>query len=135
MAFFSGLNPMAVAIGFFRTGGELCCGGSVCPPPFLERMVPLCGRRQGNVRLKCRWYKYQLEGLSSVSLRLTAPLRREPGGNFASAEARRWTEPVWQLSNRPRHPFGPLTFELASYRTLEGRGGSVSRCDHNPKTR
>ena len=59
------------------------------------------------MRLKCRWYKYQLEGLSSVSLRLTAPLRREPGGNFASAEARRWTEPVWQLSNRPRHPFGP----------------------------
>ena len=27
--------------------------------------------------------------------------------DFASAEARRWTEPVWQLSDRPRHPFGP----------------------------
>ena len=32
-----------------------------------------CGRRQGRVRLQCRWYEYQLEGLSSVSLRLTAP--------------------------------------------------------------
>ena len=66
-------RPMAVAIGFFRAGGALCCKGSVCPLPFVERMVPLCGRRQGNVRLKCRWYKYQLEGLSSVSLRLTTP--------------------------------------------------------------
>ena len=28
---------------------------------------------------------------------------------FASDEARRWTEPVWQLSDRPRHPFGTLT--------------------------
>ena len=53
----------------------------------------------------------------------------------ASADARRWTEPVWQLSDRPRHPFGPLTFELVSYPTLAGRGGSVSRRDHNPKTR
>ena len=48
---------------------------------------------------------------------------------------RRWTEPVWQLSDRPRHPFGSLTFELVSYLTLAGRGGSVSRRDHNPKTR
>ena len=44
---------------------------------------------------------------------------------------RRWTEPVWQLSDRPRHPFGPLTFELVSYPALAGRGGSVSRRDHN----
>ena len=28
------------------------------------------------------------------------------GRNFASAEARRGTEPVWQLSDRPLHPFG-----------------------------
>ena len=47
---------------------------------------------------------------------------------------RRWTEPVWQLSDRPRHPFGSLIFELVSYLTLAGRGGSVSRRDHNPKT-
>ena len=57
----------------------------------------------------------QLEGLSSVSLRLTAPSAERVKGNFASAEARRWTEPVWQLSDRPRHPFGPLTFELVPY--------------------
>ena len=37
---------------------------------------------------------------------------RRQGGDFASAEARRWTEPVWQLSDRPLHPFGPLTFEF-----------------------
>ena len=48
----------------------------------------------------------QLEGLSSVSLRLTAPSAESVKGDFASAEARRWTEPVWQLSDRPRHPFG-----------------------------
>ena len=77
----------------------------------------------------------QLEGLSSVSLRLTAPFAESVKGDFASAEARRWTEPVWQLSDRPRHPFGSLTFELVSYLTLAGRGGSVSRRDHNPKTR
>ena len=35
--------------------------------------------------------------------------------DFASAEARRWTEPVWQLSDRPRHPFGSLLISL--YRT------------------
>ena len=35
------------------------------------------------------------------------------------------------LSDRPRYPFGSLTFELVSYPTLAGRGGSVSRRDHN----
>ena len=41
------------------------------------------------------------------SRRLTEPPRPCEGEDFASAEARRWTEPVWQLSDRPRHPFGP----------------------------
>ena len=40
------------------------------------------------------------------SRRLTEPPRPCEGEDFASAEARRWTEPVWQLSNLPRHPFG-----------------------------
>ena len=53
------------------------------------------------------------------------------GGDFASAEARRWTEPVWQLSDRPRHPFGPLLIDLYRGQTLAGRGGSVSRRDHS----
>ena len=35
--------------------------------------------------------------------------------DFAFAEARRWTEPVWQLSNCPRYPFGSLLISL--YRT------------------
>ena len=52
-------------------------------------------------------------------------------GDFASAEARRWTEPVWQLSDRPRHPFGPPANRLLSDQTLAGRGGSVSRRDLN----
>ena len=34
------------------------------------------------MRLKCRWYKYQLEGLSSVSLRLTAPPAEGARGKF-----------------------------------------------------
>ena len=76
----------------------------------------------------------QLEGLSSVSLRLTAPSAESVKGDFASAEARRWTEPVWQLSDRPRHPFGSLTLLLGSNPTLAGRGGSVSRRDHNQAT-
>ena len=47
---------------------------------------------------------------------------------------RRWTEPVWQLSDRPRHPFGSLTLQLERTPALAGRSGSVSRRDHNPKT-
>ena len=46
---------------------------------------------------------------------LTAPSAESVKGDFASAEARRWTEPVWQLSDRPRHPFGSLTYKLVSY--------------------
>ena len=32
--------------------------------------------------------------------------------DFASAEARRWTEAVCQLSDRPRHPFGSQLISL-----------------------
>ena len=38
------------------------------------------------------------------SRRLTEPPRPCEGEDFASAEARRWTEPVWQLSDRPATP-------------------------------
>ena len=41
------------------------------------------------------------------------------------SDTRRW------LSDRPRHPFGPLIFKLGRDPTLVGRGGSVSRRDHN----
>ena len=54
------------------------------------------------------------EGLSSV-MRVNAHDSSFCGrhqGDFASVEARRWTEPVWQLSNRPRHPFGPSLISL-----------------------
>ena len=57
----------------------------------------------------------------SCALRMTAP----------SAEARRWTEPVWQLSDHPRYPFGAITLQRGRNPTLAGRGGSVSRRDHN----
>ncbi len=43
---------------------------------------------------------------------MTAPSAEGAKGDFASAEARRWTEPVWQLSDRPRHPFGSLLISL-----------------------
>ena len=55
--------------------------------------------------------------------------------NFASAEARRGTEPVWQLSDRLRHPFGLPLIDWYCTQALEGRGGSVSRRDHNQATR
>ena len=35
------------------------------------------------------------------------------------------------LSDRPRHPFGSLTYNLVPYPTSARRGGSVSRRDHN----
>ena len=50
-------------------------------------------------------------------------LRKETRGDFASAEARRG------LSDRPRHPFGPLLIDWHRGNTLVGRGGSVSRRD------
>ncbi len=95
---------------------------------FASAPTHLCG-----IALETR-QESQLEGLSSVSLRLTAPSAERVKGDFASAEARRWTEPVWQLSDRPRHPFGSLTLLLGSNPTLAGRGGSVSRRDHNQAT-
>ena len=78
----------------------------------------------------------QLEGLSLSQPSADSSLSAESvKGDLASAEARRWTEPVWQLSDRPRHPFGSLlTLLLGSNPTLAGRGGSVSRRDHNQAT-
>ena len=69
--------------------------------------------------------------LSHALPRMTAPSAEGVKGNFASAEARRWTEPVWQLSDRPRHPFGPPANRPLSGQTSAGRGGSVSRRDLN----
>ena len=48
----------------------------------------------------------------SCALCMTAPSEEETKGDFASAEARRGTEPVWQLSDRPRRPFGPTLTSL-----------------------
>ena len=45
-------------------------------------------------------------GVSSVSLRLTAPSAEGAKGDFVPAGTRRWTEAVCQLSDRPRCPFG-----------------------------
>ena len=78
-------------------------------------------------RLRMRGREYP----QSFAWRMTAPSAEGAKGDFASAEARRWTEPVWQLSDRPRHPFGSLTLILGRNPTLAGRGGSVSRRDHN----
>ncbi len=44
------------------------------------------------------------------------------------------TEPVWRLCDRPLETFAPLTFELVAYPMSAGRGGSVSRRDHNQAT-
>ena len=77
----------------------------------------------GEPRLRTRW------GVSSVSLRLTAPSAEGAKGDFASAEARRW------LSDRPRHPFGSLLIDCYRGKTLDGRGGSVSRRDLNQLAR
>ena len=59
----------------------------------------------------------QGNGVSSNIRSVNGPPPSMEGGeeDFASAEARRWTEAVCQLSDRPRHPFGSLTYKLVSY--------------------
>ena len=60
-------------------------------------------------RLRARYLPFvRGEGgiLGHALKRMTAPSAEGAKGDFASAEARRWTEPVWQLSDRPRRPFG-----------------------------
>ena len=71
-------------------------------------------------------------GISSVGLRLTAP-SAEGAKGAASADAGfrlcghdQRTEPVWRLCNRPLETFAPCGGQ-----SLAGRGGSVSRRDHN----
>ena len=63
-------------------------------------------------------------------------------GDFASAEARfracghdQRTEPVWRLCARPLETFARSLFTLYGNPTLAGRGGSVSRRDHNQLAR
>ena len=51
-------------------------------------------------RLRMRGREYP----QSFAWRMTAPSAEGAKGDFASAEARRWTEPVWQLSDRPATP-------------------------------
>ena len=53
----------------------------------------------------------QGNGVSSTIRSANGPPSSAEGGeeDFASAEARRW------LSDRPRHPFGSLTYKLVSY--------------------
>ncbi len=53
----------------------------------------------------------QGNGVSSTIRSANDPSPSAEGGeeDFASAEARRW------LSDRPRHPFGSLTYKLVSY--------------------
>ena len=71
--------------------------------------------------------------VSSVSLRLTAPSAEgafwgsasADAGDFASAEATKG------LCDRPLETFARSPLPTIRYTTLEGRGGSVSRRDHN----
>ena len=44
------------------------------------------------------------------------------------------TEPVWRLCDRPLEAFARSRFKLYGAPALAGRGGSVSRRDHNPAT-
>ena len=90
---------------------------------FASAPTHLCG-----IALETR-QESQLEGLSSVSLRLTAPSAERVKGDFASAEARRWTEPVWQLSDRPRHPFGSALiseYRLACWQVAAALSAAVT---------
>ena len=76
--------------------------------------------------------------LSHALERMTAPSAEGAKGDFASAEAGfracghdRRTEPVWRLCARPLETFARSLFTLYGNPTLAGRGGSVSRRDHN----
>ena len=82
--------------------GSVICRGAFCDGMGCILHHPLCG-----------WFPFFCG--------------RRQRGDFASADTRRWTEAVCQLSDRP--PSAP-TYELVSFPTLAGRGGSVSRRDH-----
>ena len=69
--------------------------------------------------------KSDLRGLSSVSLRLTAPAAEGAFGGFRLCGG----EAVAFRSPPP--PLRMLTFKLVSCQILTGRGGSISRRDHN----
>ena len=71
---------------------------------------------------------------------MTAP-SAEGTKRGASVEARfracghdQRTEPVWRLCDRPLETFARSLFKLYGDPALAGRGGSVSRRDHNPAT-
>ena len=72
--------------------------------------------------------KSDLRGLSSVSLRLKAPSAEGAFGRFRLCGG----EAVAFRSPPP--PLRLLTFKLVSCQILAGRGGSVSRRDHNQAT-
>ena len=97
--------------------GKFFCGGEMFLSCFLR------GEPAGRPRLRTR------RGVSSVSLRLTAP----------SAEGAFWGSRVCGRGQRAlRSPFGnlrPIAPQTIWYPTLAGRGGSVSRRDHNPQTK
>ena len=72
---------------------------------------------------------------------MTAPSAEEAKGDFASGEAEfracghdQRTEPVWRLCERPLATFARPFPVIGRYPTLAGRGGSVSRRDHNQAT-
>ena len=54
--------------------------------------------------------------------------------DFASAEARRWTEAVCQLSDCPRHPFGSLLISLHHTKRRQVAGGGGAAGPTPPKT-
>ena len=74
-----------------------------------QRAYPLSAYRKGgvfNLGLNTPVVQATLLFRKRNSEPLTIPSAEGAFWVFASAEARRWTEPVWQLSDRPRHPFG-----------------------------
>ena len=56
-------------------------------------------------------------------------LRTRRGFRLCGGDQR--TEPVWRLCDRPLETFARSLLQLCSDPTLAGRGGSVSRRDHN----
>ena len=74
----------------------------------------------------------------SCALRMTVPSAEEAEGGhvcgrggFRACGHDQRTEPVWRLCDRPLETFARPLPVIGRYPTLAGRGGSVSRRDHN----
>ena len=99
-------HPLVLCVG--RSWGSCCSRGGEYLPPFAPRVVILLLRKE-------------TRGGGEAATRYSfVPFRHDQR-----------TEPVWRLCDRPLETFARPLPVIVRSPTLVGRGGSVSRRDHN----